>query len=77
MGVPLHAESAPRGTVANARRSGVQVEPEPLLPVADLSGRHGSALLPFRVLQRAVAEVGPGHTWQQLAAVNFGPIART
>ncbi len=77
MGVPLHAGSAPRETVANARRSGVRVETEPLLPVADLSGRHGPALPPFRVLQRTIAEVGPGHTWHQPAVVRFGQVVRT
>ena len=77
MGVSLHAGSAPRETVANARRSGVRVGPEPLLPVADVSGRHGPALLPFRALQRAIAEVGPGHTWQRPAVVSFEQIVRT
>ena len=120
MGVPLHAGPAPRGTVANARRSvvdsswslgnrsgrnryqvepgrrlrpfpettrikanrlnrcqsGVRVEPEPFLPVVDLSGRHGPALLPFRVLQRAIAEVGPGRARQRPAVVSVGQVVR-
>lgn len=31
---------------------------EPFLPVADVRSRHGSALLPFEVLERALDEIG-------------------
>jgi NifU-like protein involved in Fe-S cluster formation len=32
---------------------------EPFLPVADFRSRHGSAMLPFQALQRAIAAVDP------------------
>lgn len=38
---------------------GPWAELEPFLPVADFRSRHGSALLPFQALQRAIAEAGP------------------
>ena len=39
---------------------GPWAELEPFLPVADVRSRHGSALLPFQALQRAIAEASAG-----------------
>ncbi|MEM7422331.1 MAG: iron-sulfur cluster assembly scaffold protein [Pseudomonadota bacterium] len=41
---------------------------EPFLPVADFPGRHGSAMLPFQALQRAIAEADPERARQQPSA---------
>jgi NifU-like protein involved in Fe-S cluster formation len=56
---------------------GTWVELEPFLPVADFRSRHGSALLPFQALQRAVAEVGPARAGQRPAVVSFEQDVRT
>jgi len=56
---------------------GTWVELEPFLPVADFRSRHGSALLPFQALQRAVAEVGPARAEQRPAVVSFEQDVRT
>ncbi len=50
---------------------------EPFLPVADFRSRHGSALLPFQALQRAIAEAAPGRACQRPAVVSFGQVVRT
>ena len=50
---------------------------EPFLPVADFPGRHGSALLPFQALQRALAEAIPERARQQPAAVSVEQDVRT
>ena len=44
--------------------SGPWAELEPFLPVSDFRSRHGSALLPFEALQRAIGEAGPGRNGQ-------------
>jgi NifU-like protein involved in Fe-S cluster formation len=56
---------------------GPWAELEPFLPVADFRNRHGSALLPFEALQRALAQVGPARAGQRPAAVSFERDART
>ena len=56
---------------------GPWAELEPFRPVADFRNRHGSALLPFQALQRAIAEAGPRRVRQRPAVVSFGQVART
>ena len=56
---------------------GPWAEFEPFLPVADVRSRHGSALLPFQALQRAIAEAATGRACQRPAVVSFGPVLRT
>lgn len=50
---------------------GPWAELEPFLPVADFPSRHGSALLPFQALLRAIAEEGPGRAWQRPAVARI------
>ena len=47
---------------------GPWAELEPFLPAADFRSRHDSALLPFKALQRAIAEAGPGRQRSVLAS---------
>ncbi len=56
---------------------GPWAELEPFLPVADFRSRHGSALIPFEALQRAIAEVGRGGAVQRSADVSFQQIMPT
>ena len=54
---------------------GPWAELEPFLPVADFRSRHGSALLPFQALQRAIAEADPGR--QRSVVASSGQVVRT
>ena len=56
---------------------GPWAEFEPFLPVADFRSRHGSALLTFQALQRAIAEAAPGRGCQRPDVVSFGQVVRT
>ena len=44
---------------------------EPFLPVADVRSRHGSALLPFEALERALDEIGRKDSGRQPLSVAF------